>query len=192
MVNGQQTVALIRRLPPMGIGFILIGLYWGGALAIGAALWSSGTIQNSTEFMQAFTHYQWTFVLIILVAWVYWLYCVYAFHKVLADVPGWTHPTTPGKAVGFHFIPIYNLFWLVKWPSQVADFVNSRTHGRRMSRWLPGTLILIGVAFRFVEAGLGTGLIFMVGVYLSRNIKQALLTPSAPPPPPSSDQETIG
>ena len=177
MENAEYKASLIRRLPPMGIGFLLVAMYWGGALAIGAALWSSGTIQDSSEFLEAFAHYQWTFVVIILAAWAYWLYCVYAIHKVLADVPGWRHPTTPARAVGLHFIPLYNLYWFVKWPSQVADFVNWGTRRNTMSRWLPGSLIVVGIAFRFVEAGLGTGLVFGVGAYLIRNIKRALLTP---------------
>jgi len=175
MASGEQTTALIRQLPPMGVGFILVALYWGGALAIGAALWSSGAIQNSTEFLQAFSHYLWTFVLITLVAWAYWLYCVYAFHKVLAEVPGWRHPTAPGKAVWLYFILGYNFYWMVKWPSQVADFVNWRTGSVKMPRWLPGTVALIAFFLRFVESGLGTALIFGVGVYLSHYIKLALL-----------------
>jgi len=187
MANAEQTTALIRQLPPMGVGFILVALYWGGALAIGAALWSSGAVHNSTEFLQAFSHYQWTFLLIIGVAWAYWLYCVYAYHKVLAEVPGWKHPTRPAKAVWLYFIPVYNFFWMVKWPSQVADFVNWRTGSVKIPRWLPGTLALIAFFLRFVEAGMGTALVFGVGVYLSHYIKLALLAPP-PLPSPSSGQ----
>jgi len=164
----------------MGPGFLLVALYYGGATAIGLAITSGGKVHNIDELVQVFKQYQWSFLLIMAVAWAYWLYCVYAFYKVLADVPGWKQSTTPGKAVLFHFIPGYNLFWLVKWPSQIADFVNWRTQRPTMYRWLPGALILVGVALRFIEAGLGTILIFSVGVYLSRNIKRALLAPPLP------------
>jgi hypothetical protein len=43
---------------------------------------------------------------------VYWLVCVYQIHVVLANVQGWKHPISPARAVGFHFIPFYNLYWV--------------------------------------------------------------------------------
>src|SRR5580693_8838163 len=46
---------------------------------------------------------------------VYWLVCVYRYHVVLASVPRWKHPISPARAVGFHFIPLYNFYWVFKW-----------------------------------------------------------------------------
>ena len=48
--------------------------------------------------------------LLMFVGSVYWLVCVYRYHLVMQQVPGWKHPISPARAVGFHFIPIYNLY----------------------------------------------------------------------------------
>ena len=55
------------------------------------------------------------------VARVYWFVCVYRYHKILAAVPNYVHPVTPGKAVGFHFIPVYNIYWIFYWPTAIAN-----------------------------------------------------------------------
>jgi hypothetical protein len=47
--------------------------------------------------------------LLIFVGFVYWLACVYRYHVIMQYLPGWKHPISPARAVGFHFIPIYNL-----------------------------------------------------------------------------------
>src|SRR5262249_37778954 len=55
------------------------------------------------------------------VSLVYWLVSIHKLHVVLSLVPGWRHPISPARAVWFHFIPIYNLYWLYKWPRECAN-----------------------------------------------------------------------
>ena len=57
---------------------------------------------------------------------VYWLVCVYEFHLVLQQASGGIYPIKPVRAAWFHLIPIYGLYWVFKWPRQMAYFVNSR------------------------------------------------------------------
>src|SRR6202140_4678886 len=64
--------------------------------------------------------------LVSFVGGVYWLVCAYGYYVVMAQVPGWKHPISPARAVGFHFIPFYNLYWVFKWPREIAKFVNGR------------------------------------------------------------------
>jgi len=45
--------------------------------------------------------------LILFVGLVYWFVCIHRFHVILQRVPGWKHPISPARAVGFHFIPVY-------------------------------------------------------------------------------------
>ena len=56
-------------------------------------------------------------------ALIYFLYCIYGFHKVAQAAPGWWHPITPARAVGFHFIPVYYLYWMFKWPLELGRFL---------------------------------------------------------------------
>ena len=49
-------------------------------------------------------------VVIALGGWIYWLFCIYQMHRVIAEATNSYHPITPGRAVGYHFIPFYNVY----------------------------------------------------------------------------------
>ena len=95
--------------------------------------------------------------------------------------PGYHQPISPGQAVARHFIPFYNFYWVFKWPSEIATFVNWRTQSRPMDGWLIGLLVLGGFVMRLlVDASIGTASIFSAGVYISRQILKALAAPAVP------------
>jgi hypothetical protein len=62
--------------------------------------------------------------LIIAVAWlslsIYWLVWVGLIHGELRRFTGYEYRISPAKAVGFCFIPLFNLFWLVYMPYEMA------------------------------------------------------------------------
>src|SRR5260370_3604564 len=63
---------------------------------------------------------------------VYWLVCVYEYHFVLARATADTYSIKPLRAAGFHLIPISCLYWVFKWPRELARFVNGRLPGPLM------------------------------------------------------------
>lgn len=85
-------------------------------------------------------------ILVSLVALVWWCMCVYKIHKILLKVTDNHYPISPARAVGFGFLPIYNIYWVFKWPSEVIHFINSRDASKKAIAWLPG-LILISSSF---------------------------------------------
>jgi hypothetical protein len=120
-------------------------------------------------------------LLISLGGWIYWLYCVYKFHDAVAQVPGYTHPITPARAVALHWIPLYNFYWVFKWPSEMETFVNWRTQSQSMKGAVAGGLVLVSVLLmRFVDGFIGLTCLFTSGVYIERNLRRAF---SAPPVP---------
>lgn len=135
------------------------------------------------------------FFLADFIAAVYWFVCIYRYHQVMAHVPGWRHPISPAKAVGFHFIPFYNIYWIFKWPQPIAAFVNARL-GRPPDKPLMrpqgiGFAVLSALIIRvFVDPGLGLILLFMSASYLSACLRRALSEPipwqAAAGPPPLS------
>jgi Domain of unknown function (DUF4328) len=123
------------------------------------------------------------------VGFVYWFVCIYQIHVVLAHVPGWKHPISPGRAVGFHFIPVYFLYWLFKWPKEIAGFVNGRL-GRKVMRFVGiGIAFLLAPATRFLDPGFGLILLFMPLSYVARCVAYALAEPSASAPIPPGPTE---
>jgi hypothetical protein len=111
---------------------------------------------------------------IVLGGWLYWLFCVRQLHEILANATNGSYPITPGKAFGHHFIPFYNFYWVVKWPYEMAKFVNHRSPSQRMSKWA-GLFVLASILLRLlVDGALGLAVMFSVGIYLSRRLARAL------------------
>lgn len=111
---------------------------------------------------------------------VYWLVCVHRMHVVLAHVAGWKHPVSPARAVGFHFIPIYSLYWLYKWPSEVARFVNWKSQRQAVKPAKPGIFVFVSYLACLVLGPGGLLLLFVCLAYLNEWIRRALATPRAP------------
>jgi hypothetical protein len=116
--------------------------------------------------------------LIVLAGWFYWLYCVRQLHELLASATDGSYPITPNKAFGYHFIPFYNFYWVVKWPYELAELASRWSPSRRMSHWA-GLFLLAGILLRMlVDGALGLAVMFSVGIYLNRRLSSALAAKS--------------
>jgi len=113
-----------------------------------------------------------------LAGWAYWFFCVYRIHVVLRAATDGRHPITPGAAVGFHFIPFYNLYWLFKWPNAIADFIGARRPGKGVPG-VVGFFLLCGSLLGRLDGALGLVVIFSTGLYITRSIDAALRPGSA-------------
>ncbi len=133
--------------------------------------------------------FQLLFILIILAGWIYWLFCVHRFHKILGEMTFNRYPISPGEAVGKHFIPFYNLYWLFAWPSTLSKHINSRGHVRMLPGAVIGFLLLLSLLLRYLDGAFGLAMTFGVGLYISAKLRRhmALVKGVAPgmlPPPP--------
>jgi hypothetical protein len=116
-----------------------------------------------------------------IVSTAYVLHCISTYHYVLRQVEGWRHPISPKRAVRFHFIPVFNLYWDFKWPKEIATFVNWRMQRRRMSGVLVGALVLLGFLIAgFLDVSIGLVLILSAFAYISRCLRDALAAPAIP------------
>jgi hypothetical protein len=121
------------------------------------------------------------YLLVSVAAWFYWLWCVHRYHDIMTLIRGYRHPITPGQAVARHFIPLYNLYWVFKWPSEIATFVNWRMQADAMRGWIAGVLVLGAVIVgRLVDGSLGQLLLFSSGAYISRQLRKAFKAPQVP------------
>jgi hypothetical protein len=109
------------------------------------------------------------------VALIYWLVCVYEYHVVLSKATGGTYSVKPLRAAWFHLIPIYGLYWVFKWPRELAGFVNKRVNVSLMNPDKTGLAVFAAFAIYLVlDRGLGMILLFWSASYLSRGLRQAL------------------
>ena len=121
----------------------------------------------------------------VFVTRVYWFVCVYRIHKVLTLVPGYVHPVSPAKAVGFHFIPVFQMYWVFHWPIATARFVNDRLRvsmrGPLMRGWVFGLGIFLAFLWSLIEPASGSMLLFSVTAYLAAVLNRVLLLDSMRP-----------
>jgi hypothetical protein len=115
--------------------------------------------------------------LVSFIGGVYWLVCIYRIHVVLAHAPRWRHPISPARAVGFHFIPFYQFYWIFKWPREIANFVNSRLPQPVMKPVAVGVAVLAALFLRILDPGFGLILLFFPMSYISECIRRALAAP---------------
>ena len=160
-MNGTNAPTAKRKLsfPPLYIGYI-----W-GVISLALAIVVVAIQPEEVTSEEAGNIAEGILGLTGLIGFIYWLLCVHKIHKVLFQATGATYPISPGRAVGFHFIPFYNLYWIFKWPAEAIKFINVNDSSKKMSPALPGVLIFIGFII-----GDGIGLIIMCAA-LSKMIK---------------------
>jgi hypothetical protein len=163
--------AQLPRLPVLWIGYLLgvvTVIAELAALRLHPELAEKGGIPPLYLFLASF------------VGIVYWLVCVHQVHVVLKNVPGWSHPISPARAVGFHLIPFYNLYWVFKWPREIATFVNARL-GQPVMKPVPvGIAILGALILRIPDPGFGLILLFFPMSYVSECMRRAFAAPAMP------------
>jgi hypothetical protein len=99
----------------------------------------------------------------------------------MQHVPGWKHPISPARAVGFHFIPVYNFYWVFKWPQEIARFVNWRFQFPLMKPQMVGLMVFAAFVLRFIfDPGLGLILLFLAASYVSGCLRRAFALPPMP------------
>ncbi len=172
---------LSPQLPRLWVGYAWAGILF--LIEIVAAVQNPNAPENSPAMQ----------LLVIgnIVGVFYWLYCVYKYHDIMTQVPDWNHPIGVGRAVGFHFIPFYNFYWIYKWPTEIARFANWRSQSRLMSPLAAGTLMLAAFLVRFFDTAIGLALIFAAGSYISNRLRKSFAAPP-PPMPPAEPKFQLG
>jgi hypothetical protein len=116
------------------------------------------------------------------VSLIYWLVCVYEFHVVLKQASAGSYSITPLRSAWFHLIPVYSLYWVFKWPRELARFVNSRMGTPLMKPGRTGFAVLTAFAvFLVLSHGVGMIALFWAASYLSRCLRYALSARPASP-----------
>jgi hypothetical protein len=178
----QLQPAKLPPLPQLWVGYLI-----GFANIVGEFVYASLHPEVAKEEFSIPPLY---LFLLIFVGWVYWLVCVYRYHEIMQRVPGWKHPISPVRAVGFHFIPIYNLYWFFKWPREIAKFVNWRFGQPVMKPKMVGLMFLAAYVLHFLfDPGLGLIMLFLAASYVSGCLRRAFALPPLPTvrTPPSTE-----
>jgi hypothetical protein len=81
------------------------------------------------------------------------------------------YSTIARAAVVRHFIPLYNLAWLVIWPYRMVRFLDQHLRDASIAPGiLLGFLLLFSFAFRLADGGLSLLLIYWIVWYISSQV----------------------
>jgi len=111
-----------------------------------------------------------------LICLIYWLSCVHQIHAVLSEISNGSYPIKAGKAVWYHFIPLFNLYWVFKWTNEMGKFVNARLRSSEgMNAIASGIFLLIGFCVGRILGGVfGMAILLGVLIYIKSKIKLVL------------------
>ena len=113
-------------------------------------------LPNSTENITP------TYLMLSLAGMFYWLFCVRRIHIILEITTSGKYSITPSKAAVFHFFPFYNLYWLFKWPNNLASFLNIQNNSKVQPKGLVGGILLIGfIVWKLIDATIGLIILFL-------------------------------
>lgn len=142
----------LKMFPKIWIGYI-----------IAAVLAIASIVDIFTQSGYGMRQQTWSLIFRVLVI-IYYCICVYKLHKIIAIATDNRHPITPVKAVGFHFIPFFNFYWFVKWPNEIANFVNAQKPEKPMLKGLGGIVILISIILSLLPISTGNYVLFSGGL----------------------------
>jgi hypothetical protein len=178
MMQSSETERLSSQLPRLSFGFgLAISIF------VLEAVWAvQRELARGTPESRSAGGYTAALTLICaFVSTAYVLHCISTYHYVVGKAAGWSHPISPKRAVRFHFIPIFNLYWDFKWPMEMARFVNWRTQSQRMSGVLVGSLVLAGFLMAgFLDLSIGLTVILCAFAYISRCLRDAFAAAPVP------------
>jgi hypothetical protein len=82
---------------------------------------------------------------------VYWLVWIYRSHQEFQEYTGYRHTISAGKALGYSFIPFFNLFWVCYMPYTLAQGLDRclRTFGKSFNSSSVLVVQIIGVVAGF-------------------------------------------
>jgi hypothetical protein len=145
------------------------------------AIFQKARAYNTPQFNSAGGLALALYVMASIIAFAYILNCINAYHWVLTQVDGWRHPISPRRAVRFHFIPVYNLYWNFKWPVEIAKFVNWRTQANTASGVFIGTVVLGGFTiWGLLGPLMGLPIVLLAFAYVSKCLRLAFAAAPVP------------
>jgi hypothetical protein len=150
----------IPKAPKVWIGFIFAAIFFVGEIVL--------VFGFEGKFTPILTP-------IGLIGICYWLFCIQRFHQILDTLTIDEYVISPGKAVGFHFIPFYNFYWIFKWPIELSKFINGLGNVTMVNGSFIGLLLLIcPFIYKIIDGAIGLTCIFLVGLYINSKIKKQI------------------
>ena len=155
------------RFPNVRLGVFLSAVLFGIHLTI--ALYEAFVAPDSLALLDGLS------ILFLVPGIVYWYLCIYWTHKTLRAMTRNVYPVTPGRAAFYSIIPLFQIYWIFRWPAAMAKFINDVSGEKKMAVWYPGAaFILAALVSRFLDTALALFINFLFLQHLIRGINAAV------------------
>jgi len=118
-----------------------------------------------------------TTILLYCVAWcgfAYWFFSIYRIHQIAQELTLGTHPISPAKAVWFHFIPLFNVYWMFKWPVELARMLNAKAGRTIVPAVILGLSVFFGFGLLRYDAALGLAALSLWMAFVLNRVYQVV------------------
>jgi hypothetical protein len=152
----RSGAASIPPLPPVWVGFGLAAASFFAELA-------SAALPDARVGL----------VLVPLAGSIYWLACIYRFHSVIRAWSNETYAIKPAMALFGNFIPIFNIYWMVKWPIEMSTYINRQSSIRMVHGGWLGLALLVSIGIgRTVSSALALAGVFAAAAYIRSKLEE--------------------
>ncbi len=146
---------------------------WMGFLFVGARVLVDGYVAAQSNGVDLDSQQRMVTATVAFAGLIYWLYCVYALHVVLAIETGFQHPITPNMSVAGHIVPVFNAYWLFKWPNALGHFLEQHRRPCSLARYWIGLILFGSMGLSYFGGAVTTAAWFAVLIYLAGKIREA-------------------
>lgn len=110
-------------------------------------------------------------IAVLIAATLYWQFMIYRIHAFLREFTAGTYPFKPGMAVFGHFIPLFNLYWVCRWPWQLSRFLRSRGGPAMNGAGAAAALLASILLGRLFDGAVGMAGVFWAMAYITRRLR---------------------
>lgn len=101
----------------------------------------------------------------------YWSYCVYKIHKIIEVLTNATYPISPLAGAIKNYVPLYNLYWVYRWPRTFSNFINESGYTKIMSGNFLGNLFVVSMLISvYFGRALGLAMDLIIIIYMANKL----------------------
>jgi hypothetical protein len=91
--------------------------------------------------------------------------------KILEETTHGQYPIEAKRAAALHIVPVYNFYWMFKWPSELVKYMNHKGRVQMTSGWVIGLLILFSIILLSrIDGSLSIAALFFIAVYIKKKL----------------------
>lgn len=151
--------------PKMWVGFLLAFLLFVGEVIHFSVYGGEKAI---------FSIYVTPFMLACLI---YYIHIIRIIHNIMNILTIDNYPISTAKAIGFHLIPFFNIYWFIKWPSILSKYIVSNSSIKMVPGYIVGFLLLVSIfIIKFVDGAIGYMFLFATMTYVTTRVKNLVLS----------------